>query len=344
MIAQHSIIDLKGLVTKIIKLCVLLIAIILLASSACAGNVFQNIGRGPEDTATSTADADNNNVQTNDDPQSANNDIADNNTNAVKGNIKADTGNIKADMGNGSSGRFIYNGFPVESLYGFTENDVRSLFGNPDFVDTSWYSYNEIGGFSFDERGVLDNINGWASMLEVDGVAAELDRAGLVKILGSPAEEGYAHLRAGPPYGMIYHIEGITFEFWSYGPDNGTEAMLVTIRYAEAESPLAPIPMPPSGSSPTEILAHVIFDGRFDCMLSVYWDNGTLTELEHNAYTGEWMMYGRDGNIRDVYPTFSHMSNVFEIGFPLTTTRLYYLYDNNTGEFGEETFTWEFSY
>jgi len=50
-------------------------------------------------------------------------------------------------------------------------------------------------------------------------------------------------------------------------------------------------------------------------------------------------MYSRDGGESGVFPEFSLSGPTIEIRFP-TTTRVYYLYRNNTGVFGNESFTW----
>ena len=78
--------------------------------------------------------------------------------------------------------------------------------------------------------------------------------------------------------------------------------------------------------------------------LYIYWDNGTLTRF-YSDYAGDnpymhWDMYGRDGNIREVFPTFSLESDAVVIGFPRTTTTLYFLYADGRGVFGNESFYW----
>jgi hypothetical protein len=52
-------------------------------------------------------------------------------------------------------------------------------------------------------------------------------------------------------------------------------------------------------------------------------------------------MLGRSGDNREVHPSFIHRRNALEIRFP-TTSRVYYLYDDNTGVFGNEELMWGF--
>ena len=54
-------------------------------------------------------------------------------------------------------------------------------------------------------------------------------------------------------------------------------------------------------------------------------------------------MYSRDGSVRQVDPSFDLHDNVFLISFP-TTDRIYVIYLDGTGYFGNESFTWYFEY
>jgi len=54
-------------------------------------------------------------------------------------------------------------------------------------------------------------------------------------------------------------------------------------------------------------------------------------------------MNSRNGGISEVLPDVSRYGNTIEIRFP-TTSRVYYLYDDYTGIFGEERFTWSSSH
>jgi len=95
--------------------------------------------------------------------------------------------------------------------------------------------------------------------------------------------------------------------------------------------------------SNTDILIDVIIYSYKMCWLAIYWDNGTTTVFERDPYTLEWIMYSRDGSVREVLPSFDFYGNVFLIAFP-TTDRIYLIFSDGTGYFGEETFTWYFEY
>jgi len=75
--------------------------------------------------------------------------------------------------------------------------------------------------------------------------------------------------------------------------------------------------------------------------MGVWWDNGTFTQFERIDHGAEWLMYSRDGTVSTVYPVFWMEDTTMVISFP-TTTRLYYVYPDYTGVFGDETFYWDF--
>jgi len=77
--------------------------------------------------------------------------------------------------------------------------------------------------------------------------------------------------------------------------------------------------------------------------LTIYWENGTQTMFYRDyAEHDYWGMFSRDGDHREVFPEISMQENAVVIGFPQTTTRLYYLYEDGTGMFGDETLSWSF--
>ena len=91
----------------------------------------------------------------------------------------------------------------------------------------------------------------------------------------------------------------------------------------------------------TEELYQAIIDGRIWIGMNIFWENGTVTAFEYDAYNDFWYMYGRTGDNREVDPSFAFNRNALEIRFP-TTSRVYYLYDDYTGVFGDEYFWWSF--
>ena len=70
----------------------------------------------------------------------------------------------------------------------------------------------------------------------------------------------------------------------------------------------------------------------------IYWEDGRETKFTRNP-DRDWVMNSRDGGTSIVYPEFSVDGRTIEIRFP-TTTRVYYLYEDKTGVFGNEHFTW----
>jgi len=76
-------------------------------------------------------------------------------------------------------------------------------------------------------------------------------------------------------------------------------------------------------------------------VLQVFWENGSQTTFYNDYFDGWYMISRVDGNQSKVSPDFSQSNTAIEIRFP-TTTRVYYLYDDYTGIFGDEKLTWDF--
>ena len=98
----------------------------------------------------------------------------------------------------------------------------------------------------------------------------------------------------------------------------------------------------PSASSAVESLWGAIWNAENYgevVILYIYWDNGSQTTF-YNEYFDGWRMISRsDGKTSSVYPDYRFRDATVEIRFP-TTQRVYYLYDDNTGVFGNESFWW----
>jgi tetratricopeptide (TPR) repeat protein len=73
----------------------------------------------------------------------------------------------------------------------------------------------------------------------------------------------------------------------------------------------------------------------------IYWEDGRLTIFTRNPER-EWIMTSREGGDSVVLPTFSVNRDTVEIRFP-TTQRVYYLYNDLTGVFGNESLTWAYN-
>jgi len=110
------------------------------------------------------------------------------------------------------------------------------------------------------------------------------------------------------------------------------------------ETPPPPEPPPPPPPlSAFEVLAGMILETKNPCWLTIFWDNNTITQFERIYYNDDWFMYSRDGDYRAVEPTFWLEDGIFKISFP-TTTRVYHLFEDHSGHFGDEKFEWEFDW
>jgi len=76
--------------------------------------------------------------------------------------------------------------------------------------------------------------------------------------------------------------------------------------------------------------------------ISIFWPDGGETMFFGNYYSG-WQMESRHGGISAVDPTFTYWDGIMYIGFP-TTSRIYNLFDDNSGFFGDEFLQWSFEY
>ena len=75
--------------------------------------------------------------------------------------------------------------------------------------------------------------------------------------------------------------------------------------------------------------------------LYIYWENGTHTIFFNDYFDGWYIISRESGDTNPVSPEFLLKGSAIEIHFP-TTTRVYYLYDDYTGVFGDESFVWFF--
>ena len=87
---------------------------------------------------------------------------------------------------------------------------------------------------------------------------------------------------------------------------------------------------------------------------NVEWYDARITVFERDGRTGEWFMWGRDGDDRQVFPDFSYDGGSFTMGFP-TTARRYNFHGSyeytggytpslGRGRFGTEDFRWSYVY
>ena len=92
--------------------------------------------------------------------------------------------------------------------------------------------------------------------------------------------------------------------------------------------------------TPSESLFRVIHDTNEGISLFIGWEDDSGTNFIRNE-KGDWLMYGRAGDNRVVFPDFSINGTTLEIRFP-NTERVYFLYDDLNGIFGDEEFWWGF--
>ena len=94
-----------------------------------------------------------------------------------------------------------------------------------------------------------------------------------------------------------------------------------------------------------------IHDTRNGFRITFTWQDGRLsgkqTVLKRSSNSNNWLMDGADGSAtRSVEPSFSSGVDFIVIGYPRTTTRSYYIFEDGTGYFCEpdgtnrENFTW----
>jgi len=126
---------------------------------------------------------------------------------------------------------------------------------------------------------------------------------------------------------------------------SNAEAVILQIARSMVEMIYEPEAQPMQQINILQRLYQGLVDHAFSELI-VHWDNGTQTQFfsDYDPDRGiiVWDMIGRAGNVQEVFPTFALSNNAVIIGFPQTTARLYYLYENGRGIFGDETFSWRF--
>jgi len=133
---------------------------------------------------------------------------------------------------------------------------------------------------------------------------------------------------------------------------NITRTCIVRILGEHTDQP----PPPSAGAVPESgtqlrMLYDEIENTRSGALLVITWISGDFTgsetSFERDRNSRVWMMVGRDGDNREVFPEFGYDGESFTIAWQ-TTTRVYYLSENGTGYFqspngsNSEPFSWEF--
>jgi len=177
-------------------------------------------------------------------------------------------------------------------------------------------------------------------LLSVSDITLNTSRNGIVAALGEePAWEGVPlqsdrylmqYMICGDPAPMV-----LSFHF----DDPSRAAVMATIHfYDDGRTPM-PAPWWLPGEPISVFLGDTIISTNEFVFLSINWANGTRTMFSRWDDSDEWTMYSRDGSTSSVDPSFWMEGSTLVISFP-TTSRLYYLYEDYTGRFGDETFSW----
>jgi len=246
----------------------------------------------------------------------------------------------------GSLSRVLLDGVSIYSVITFSSRDITAIFG----------SYNEMTESSTGTRFVYDGFVFYfdffvedlqhisisdLSLLTINSVSPSLNRDGLAAAFGIPWSEewGQDYYTGENVYRMEYLMSGndITVIVSITMSDPGQAARTVTIReYKPGE-----VYEPQQIQNETERVYRIIQSGERGVDLYMDWENGSRTTFSCHSATGEWIMISRTGESSDVEPRFTLNDTVLEISFP-TTDRVYYLNDDFTGTFGDESLTWEY--
>ena len=118
------------------------------------------------------------------------------------------------------------------------------------------------------------------------------------------------------------------------------EEPVSTPAVADTETP-TPTPTPPPTPQQEATLENSVNVSSDYLIISLNWQNGTTTAFIRDKDNPVWVIRGRAGQSRISHPTFEFLSDRITINFP-TTQATYYLFDDGTGIFGDESFMWSF--
>jgi len=138
----------------------------------------------------------------------------------------------------------------------------------------------------------------------------------------------------------FYHPGQNASLLYVYLPDD--EMLLIAVGWGNAFEILSEHDMDDffiDDGTPSAELYEALWYPDVKIELFILWEDGRETRFVRDYYA-DWIMYGRDGgDVTDVFPDFSLRPGVLEIAFP-TTTRVYNLYDDFSGNFGSEFLWW----
>jgi len=155
----------------------------------------------------------------------------------------------------------------------------------------------------------------------------------------------YFMRQSSMPQGYLTNLDRIPF---TINAGDITD-MAIAVRAEPTPPTPAPTPTPPLHTQ----LADAILNTNDLVIITITWpDENPVTETVFVRYPDSdiWTMFSRDGSYREVFPTFKDEGTAFVIGFPVTTQRLYFLWEDGRGRFGmrdgsrNERLTWVFSH
>jgi len=141
-------------------------------------------------------------------------------------------------------GVVLYKGTPVHWLLGQPLDDVESVFGNcldyshDEDEGTVWREYAEASVSTDDGPGYIESFYPYdPSSFVIDGTALNMNRAGLVALLGAPTWE---NLEDAENYYMIYdRPDGSYFFSFDKGPDESADLIGAYFNAPSADQPSA---------------------------------------------------------------------------------------------------------
>ena len=250
--------------------------------------------------------------------------------------------------------KLVFNNKPLIAYLLLSAADVRHEFGAAVFDGAGPHAYLlEYSGFEiflpFDEwRGERDVVTGIRiydpGLLSVNGVTLDRDLSVIRTALGEPDYEGWEDYDGDEAYTMQYLLweapAPMLLDLYTDGP--GGNVLNAAIHFYDD----GPYPEPPPWQEPyvypSLILTDAIQNSTSRIQIVISWIDGRTTSFERTAGSDNWIMHNGDGSGSTVYPTFPDEIGIITISFP-TTNKLYFLYDNLTGEFRDESFEWDYT-
>ena len=145
------------------------------------------------------------------------------------------------DTATSNAGEVLYDGVPVLNLIGSRLADLRDLLGNPDFEGVVWaggtygYRYDVFGDFdgivfNKSEQGEhIEAIWGNPAALTFNGTTLNMNRDGLVSLLGNPEDENWIEDYGIETYFILFiNPEGIAMSFRLSSPNDRAHEFFIS--------------------------------------------------------------------------------------------------------------------